>query len=358
MKPIFKEAHRDFRLNGRSFTHEDLKEVAYNFIKEGEPYEIKIGDFLTDWLNNSETLEVPTSGSTGIAKTILLQKSKMVNSAIATGVFFDLKAGDSALLCLPTDYIAGKMMLVRALVLGLHIWCVPPNSEPLVKNKRYYDFVAMIPLQLENSIDLLYPIKTLIVGGAAVSSSLQKRLQQSKTQIFETYGMTETITHIAVRRINGNAEEQRPFRCLPNVNVSLDERACLIIEASQIVDGPIQTNDVVKLLSSTEFEWKGRYDHIINSGGIKLNPEQIEAKLVSYIDNRYLVIGVPDESLGQRLVLLVEGEIDEKVLLEKISSLPSLTKFEKPKEVICLPNFSFTANGKVQRNLTVASIMS
>ncbi len=358
MKPTFKEVHHEFRLNGHSFTLEDLKEVAYSFIKEGEPYEMVIGDFLTDWLNNSETIEVRTSGSTGNAKTILLEKSKMLNSAIATGSFFNLHAGDNTLLCLPADYIAGKMMLVRALVLGLHLWCVPPNASPLSKNKRPYDFVAMIPLQLANSLTELPLVKTLIVGGAAVSSKLQKTLETYTTQVFETYGMTETITHIAVRRINGNESGVQAFRCLPDIQVSTDERDCLLIDAPAIIDGTVRTNDVVKLVSSKAFEWKGRYDNIINSGGIKLNPEQIEAKIAPFINNRYFVVGVPDESLGQRLVLLVEGDIDTEIVLQEISELTSLTKFEKPKQIKCIPSFTVTNNGKVQRDLTVAAVLS
>ncbi len=357
MRPTFRVVHHDFRLNGHSFTFEDLKEVSYSFIKEGEPFEAALGNFLADWLSNGETITAQTSGSTGLAKTIVLEKEKMVNSALATGAFFKLKAGDKALLCLPADYIAGKMMLVRALVLGLHLWCVPPSSTPLSKNERRYDFVAMIPLQLENSLPELRWIKILIVGGAAVSPLLQGKVQACATQVFETYGMTETITHIALRRINGVALAKEPFRCLPDIRVSVDERACLSIAAPTIVNGTIQTNDVVELLSNTAFEWKGRYDTVINSGGVKLNPEQIEAKLASLIKNRYFVFGVPDESLGQRLVLLVEGDIDQKSVLQKIRSLSSLTKFERPKQVISVPCFSETKSGKVQRDLTVAAVL-
>ncbi|MGB6152848.1 MAG: AMP-binding protein, partial [Pricia sp.] len=165
MKSLYRKVHSHFRLNVNAYTRKELKEVAYSYIKEGESYEAEIGEFLLDWLDDGPTLEVHTSGSTGKPKRITLQKQHMVNSAIATGDFFGLQAGDSALLCLPASYIAGKMMLVRAIVLGLELDCVPPSSKPLDGVVKSYDFGAMVPLQLENSLDDLGQIKTLIVGG-------------------------------------------------------------------------------------------------------------------------------------------------------------------------------------------------
>ncbi len=302
----------------------------------------------------------------------------MVNSAMATGEFFGLKEGDKALLCLPADFIAGKMMLVRAIVLGLQLDSVNPTSQPMTGNSKTYDFVAMVPLQLENSLTALHQIKTLIIGGAAMSRKLkvqvQEQVQAQKkiTAIFETYGMTETITHVAVApfalkggTITSAAERppeteragSRSFVALPHVHFSTDDRGCLIINAPMVSDEPVVTNDLVKLISDIEFEWLGRYDNIINSGGIKLVPEQIEAKLIPIIGNRFFVAGIRDDKLGQKLVLLVEGNVDTEILLEKMKSLKTLQKLEVPKEIFQVPKFEETGNGKMLRKETLASFL-
>src|SRR5690606_31957790 len=192
--PSYDKVHLRFKLNGSYFDREDLMEVAYSYIKEGEPYEQSIGDFLMDWLNEKSFMYVRTSGSTGEAKPIRVQKQAMVNSAIASGDFFGKDVGDSALHCLPAGVIAGKMMLVRAMILGLEIDLVEPSVSPLEGLNKIYDFSAMIPLQVENSLPKIDQIKKMIVGGAPISSSLIDSLQDKSSEIFETYGMTETVT--------------------------------------------------------------------------------------------------------------------------------------------------------------------
>lgn len=347
------EIHPKFKLNGKSFLNHELKQVAYNLIKEGEPFEIAIGDFLLDWLNTSKTLTVFTSGSTGKPKKIELQKKQMINSALATGFFFNLSSRDSALLCLPSNYIAGKMMLVRAMVLGLELDYVKPTSNPLSHILKEYDFVAMIPLQAQNSLDKLNLVKKLIMGGTAVTEDLSKSLQEVKTLVYETYGMTETITHIAAKKINdSSAKIEEHFKVLPNIFISKDNRDCLIIDAPKISNKKIITNDLVELVSEKEFKWLGRYDSIINSGGIKLIPEQIEAKLSSIIKNRFFVTGIPDEKLGKKLVLFVEGE-EDSILLQKIRLQIKLSKFEIPKAIYFLPEFIETENDKLHRSKTL-----
>jgi O-succinylbenzoic acid--CoA ligase len=367
------EIHPKFKLNGHAYSHEELKEVAYSLVKEGDPYEKEIGDFLLDWGNETSAIEVKTSGSTGVPKPISLEKWHMVNSARATGEYFDLKAGNSALHCLPTQYIAGKMMLVRAMVLGLELEYIAPASNPLAHTSKSYDFCAMVPLQLENASEKLDLIKILLVGGAPLSSKLIERLEQRTTEIYETYGMTETASHIALRKINhlptillnegaksamaassqvkGVSKEH--FKCLPNVTVSVDKRGCLVIHAPNILGADIITNDLVNLLSETEFEWLGRHDNVINSGGIKLFPEQIEAQLAPIIANRFFVAGLPDDPLGQKMVLLVEGVIDKRELMEKIKTVSSLSSLEYPKEIIAIPKMITSPNGKMLRKETL-----
>lgn len=345
-------------MNGGSYSREELKEVAYSLVKEGEDFEIAIGDFLMDWLNDKPTVTVQTSGSTGKPKSIVLEKQHMVNSACATGDFFRLRPGDSALLCLPATYIAGKMMLVRAMVLGLGLDCVNPASDPLGEKPGHYDFVAMVPLQLKHSIGHLFRIKTLIVGGAPVGEELLGMLQENgaPTAIFETYGMTETITHIALKQIHPAPPREAVFRVLPQVTVRTDDRGCLVIDAPAVSRGPVVTNDRVQIVSDGEFKWMGRYDNVINSGGVKLFPEQIEAKLGKVLKSRFFVAGREDAELGQKLILIVEGDLDTDKLMENIKRLAPLDKFEVPKQIFCLPRFEETSSGKVQRKATLAHI--
>src|SRR5690606_7015007 len=162
MLPVYAQVHQKFKLNGQHYSHETLKEVAYSLVKEGLPFEQAIGDFLLDWLSNKPTLEVKTSGSTGNPKVISLSKEAMVQSALATGRFFKLQPGNSALHCLPTQYIAGKMMLVRPMVRGLELDLVAPASLPIFDYQKSYDFCAMVPLQLGKSLPYLDNIKHLI----------------------------------------------------------------------------------------------------------------------------------------------------------------------------------------------------
>ena len=202
MIPKFTAVHNKFKLNGRHYSFNDLKDVAYSFIKEGEVYQKEVGEFLLQWTDSSKTVTVKTSGSTGKPKSIKLSKQAMVHSAIATGDYFKLEPGNSALMCLPATFIAGKMMIVRAIILGLRLDLVAPNSKPLEFVKKKYMFSAMVPMQLQNSLKHLDKVRTLIVGGAKVSDDLLAKLQESSTTVYATYGMTETITHVAVKKLN------------------------------------------------------------------------------------------------------------------------------------------------------------
>ncbi|WP_047415092.1 AMP-binding protein [Cellulophaga sp. Hel_I_12] len=349
-----KNIHLAFKLNGISFSFDDLKEVAYSLIKEGEDFEVAIGNFLIDWIDDSDVIEVSTSGSTGVPQKIKLKKQHMVNSAMATGEYFGLKPTNTALLCLPATYIAGKMMLVRAMVLGLHLECVQPNSNPVQKIKAVYDFGAMIPLQLENSLSKMKHFRTLIIGGSPLSNRLISQIQTKKTMVYETYGMTETISHIAVKKVNHAIKKTTYFEALPNIKLKIDDRNCLVIHAPEIAEKEVITNDVVNLISASQFEWLGRFDSIINSGGVKLNPETIEAKLNEVLKQSFFVAGIPDPVLGEKLVLILEGSVDVLAIQTTVAQLKSLTKFEIPKEIFCLEKFIRTENGKLQRTKTLS----
>lgn len=336
--------HPHFKLNGFHLNEDDLKRIAYSFIKEGDfPFEKAVGDFLLDWFDQKDFIEMQTSGTTGVPKLIRVDKQAMINSALATGEFFDLPSGIKVLHCLPTQFVAGKMMLVRAFILGWDMDLVAPTSTP-IRGDAQYDFAAMVPLQAQHSLEKLQQLKKIILGGAKVSQALSDQLAKLPTKIYETYGMTETITHIAAKRIGEEA-----FTVLPNVRISEDDRHCLVIDPYVICDEPVVTNDVVKVLDETHFTWLGRYDNVINSGGVKLFPEQIEEKLSSKITQRFFVKGVPHEELGEKLVLVIEGEpftIDEEVFKK-------LDKFEKPKEILFVPKFAETVSGKIIRDKTL-----
>jgi len=321
-----------------------------------ELYLKDIGVFITNWLNDNDYVLVNTSGSTGTPKKIKLLKSHMRNSALATGNYFGLKEDAIALLCLSATYIAGKMMLVRAMILGWDIHLVSPIANPLENLTESYDFCAMVPMQVEASLSHLHKIEQLIIGGAPISLTLNKELQTVTTNCFATYGMTETITHIAVKRINkfgGNLSAvESYFNTLPNVSISKDDRGCLVIDAPKVSNEIIVTNDIVNIHSDTEFEWLGRFDNVINSGGLKLFPEQIEQKLSQLIKERFFVIGIADEILGEKLILIVESEIPLNLLKFDYQRC-QLTKYEMPKEVLILPKFKETLTGKVRRKQTL-----
>ena len=340
--------HNKFKLNGFHLTADDLCRVAYSFIKEGDAFEKHIGMFILDWFDNKPYVQMQTSGTTGTPKTIRVQKQAMVNSAIATGEYFNMGHSIKALHCLPTQYVAGKMMLVRAFILGWDMDIAEPTATPLDRNTTVYDFAAMVPLQAQQSIDKLNQVKTLILGGAKVSSALAKQLDGLQTEVYETYGMTETITHIAAKHIDDAA-----FEALPNITLSTDERGCLVIHADNLTNEPVVTNDVVDIINKTHFIWLGRHDNVINSGGIKLYPEQVEEKLAAHINRRYFVKGMPDEALGEKLVLVIEG--DKYDLDPAVFS--GLDKYEKPKEVLFADKFSETGSGKLQRAETLKNLV-
>ena len=355
MIPTYNKVHNKFKLNGQHYTFDDLKEVAYSFIKEGEPFEKVIGDFLTDWLNDSEYISARTSGTTGTPKVVQLSKQHMVNSAIATAEFFDLKPGDSALHCLPANYIAGKMMLIRALAIGLEMDLTEPTASPIFDYDKTYDFSAMVPLQLRHMVDYIDNIKNILVGSAVVSNKLKERIQKCSGNIFETYGMTETCTHVAARRLNNFDRSPLPeeqwhlFTALPDVNISQDLRGCLVIDAPYVSTREIITNDIIKLHSDRTFEWLGRLDNMINSGGVKLYPEVIENKLSKKLMQRFFISSKDDESLGRKLILIVEGESNS---IDK-SVFDVLDKYEVPKQIYFLPKFIETFSGKIQRTDTL-----
>jgi O-succinylbenzoic acid--CoA ligase len=338
--------HPDFKLNGKSFTYIELLSEALYLKENGQLFEKEIGKFLIDWLSNESFVFVQTSGSTGIPKQIVLQKSAMIASAKATGLFFNLQPKNTALLCLSANYIAGKMMLVRAITLGLHLDTIDPTSEPLSTKK--YNFIAMVPLQVQKSLSKLHLVDNVLIGGAKVSYTLSESILKTNCNAFESYGMTETISHIAIKKIGAKA-----FTVLPNVTISVDDRSCLVIEAVELSKEKVITNDIVEIVNKTQFVLKGRIDNVINSGGIKIFPEEVEDILAKFISVPFFIASKPDENLGEKVILVLETtpfSIDNSVFSE-------LSKYQIPKEVLFLESFERTETQKINRKKSLEKLV-
>ncbi|WP_346883091.1 AMP-binding protein [uncultured Algibacter sp.] len=350
----YTKVHLKFKLDNLSYNHKNLMEVAYSYVKEGLPYQQALGDFLLDWLDNKPYIFVKTSGSTGKPKHLKIDKQAMVNSALATGDFFNLKPGDKVLHCLPANFIAGKMMIVRAIILGLELDMVEPSALPRIDYDKDYAFCAFTPMQLKNFAKYLENIKTVIVGGGRVSQAIINLIKDKKPNIYETYGMTETVSHIAIKKLNNfsDNDDKAYFSTLPDITLSQDDRGCLIIDAPKLSKVQIVTNDIVDLQSGTQFKWLGRYDNVVNSGGVKLFPEQIEMKLRDKINSEFFIASKPDDTLGEKLILVIESnknQIDTSIF-------NVLDKFEKPKAIYNVSKFAQTSSGKIHRKKTLEQL--
>ena len=355
------DLHSHFRLNGKSFaSFKDLLAYANDLDQD-------IFWFLTDWFDDLDFIVTSTSGSVGKPKSIKIKKVHMINSALNTGAYFDLHSKTKALLCLSTNFIAGKMMLVRSMILGWHMDVVEVCGSPLKNISKEYDFSAMAPLQLYHSLDKIEMIKLLLVGGGAVSRKLKDRIAQVSTIIYETFGMTETVTHIAVKKLNHhsnikrNSNTETLYQVLPGIEILTDTNGCLVIDAPKLSDNVIVTNDLVKIYEDSQFEWIGRVDNIINSGGIKLFPEKIEKELDNFINSPFFISSIHDSILGEKLILIIEGinsEFQEIEIKQSLEKLKTLNKFEIPKEIFFIEKFKTTATGKIQRSETKKLVFS
>ncbi|MGV3561415.1 AMP-binding protein [Larkinella arboricola] len=347
--------------------------IAPGYLPEPQSdYEAKAVRFCRAWLSGQSSFTLHTSGSTGTPKPITLSRSQMAASARLTGQTFGLQAGDRALACLNVDYIAGVMMLVRGLELALELTVVEPASNPLQTFDAHADsfaFAAFVPLQMQTLLDqgghslpILNRMKAILVGGAAVDQTLASRLHAIEAPVFSTYGMTETVSHIAVRRING-PDQTELFRALEGVEIGVDNRSCLFIKAAATDYQTVQTNDVVELLDHRYFRLLGRADSIINTGGVKIQPERVEEVVAGvlaqeYIQGRFFVYGVPDERLGQQVVLFLETENEwpeSRMEAVKNAVRQKLGPYAVPKKILALREFRETPTGKIDKKRTAAT---
>jgi o-succinylbenzoate---CoA ligase len=323
--------------------------------------------FIQKWFSSTDTFEQLTSGSTGVPKNIVITREQMIASAQLTAEALQLKAGETSFLCLDPAYIAGKMMLVRSFVAGMKVVAANPSANPFHNLPRHVpvDLTAIVPMQLNDILqsDQVYRLdstKNILVGGAPLNGEIQKKLSKLRGRIYATYGMTETISHIALQSLNGPYASEY-FTVFPGIKISANERGCLEINAPHLGE-KIVTNDLVEIKNSSHFKWLGRADNIINTGGVKIIPEKIEAEIhrlfeQHQVKNKFLISGIPDLMLGSKVILAIEGEV-AGITLEKLKSALNeiLSNYEIPKEIYTNINFVFTENGKVNRRETTQQI--
>lgn len=335
-----------------------------------------VNDFLQEWNSPSETLLVHTSGSTGKPKPMWVEKQRMLNSAHITCDFLGLRPGDSALLCMSLDYIAGKMMVVRSIERKLRLFSVKPSGHPLSDEslakmvEMDFDFVAMVPMQVYNTLQVpqererLSRIKHLIIGGGAIDDALAEELRSLPGAVWSTYGMTETLSHIALRRLNGEeaSEWYQPF---DSVGLSLNNDGCLVIDAPLVCSEPLVTNDIAEIKQQETsshssdassslktssphvlFRIKGRKDNVICSGGIKIQIEEVENLLRQHLDAPFLLAKKKDEKFGEIAVLVTESGDLEGVEAICRQVLP---KYWVPRQYLHFDQLPMTETGKPKR---------
>jgi len=346
-------------IDGQAFLKSDLINLSNEKLQqvEIEAHEWSFWKFINEWFNDEiDHIAQKTSGSTGKPKEIKLLKKHMVNSALNTLQFFQLQEGNSALLCLSSDYVGGKMMLVRSIVGGLNLTMSKPSSNPLsqveIRNKSF-DFAAMVPTQLYSSLESnqLNRLKNVIIGGAAIKSVLIGKMENTKCHIYATYGMTETVSHIALKKMN-HSKEKEHFNVLPNISIALDHRNCLLINAPGITSKSLQTNDVINLVDEQTFEWLGRADNVVNSGAYKIQIETLEEKVTRLLKTQVYFSKRKDEKLGEKLVLILD---DAAIKIHTHASILRMLKlhlhpYELPKEFIHGPTYPYSSNGKILRS--------
>ncbi len=324
--------------------------------------------FAWQWVQGASTFEVSTSGSTGSPQVVRATRQRMMVSIEMTRQALNLGQQHTALLCISAEFIGGKMMLARALHLGMNVVCVPPSAHPLRSLPLRPNFLAMVPLQLqsvlEDSANHLTDTHATIIGGAPVSLALEEAVRDRiSAPVYSTYGMTETLSHVALRRLNGSLASDH-FSVLGDIAIAVDARGCLKLKGG-ITNGQwLVTNDLVALRDERHFLWQGRHDWVINSGGVKVSPERVEPVIEKHLLNwlprplpRFLVAGRPDTPLGERVVLLIETTDRLTLPSDWQDRLATdLPQYHGPKEVHYIATFAETDSGKVDRRATLAGL--
>jgi len=322
-----------------------------------------VDDFLNQWHDGSSTVEVHTSGSTGTPKVMRVEKQRMLASARATCDFLGLQPGDTALLCMSVDYIAGKMMVVRSIERDMKLLVVEPSSHPLAMPEiademgKNVDFAAMVPMQVYNSLlvprerEMLANIRHIIIGGGPLDTSLEQELGGLGNAIWHSYGMTETLSHIALRRVNGS--DATPwFTPMPGVTLSVNDNHCLVIDAPHLCPERLVTRDVVEMMEKDgiqHFKVLGRIDNVIITGGVKVHIEQVEKALSPFLPCPFIITKCPDARFGEVVVMLLQGTADDEAVARQ--AIETLDRYSRPKHIMLTPELPMTPNGKPARSL-------
>lgn len=307
----------------------------------------KLRAFLTEWYNDEPTVNARTSGSTGQPKDIRLRKNDMLVSAHNTNSFFGIDSHSVLGLPLSIDYIAGKMMVVRSLAASCRLRQFPVSNSIFVDEP--IDLLSVVPSQVSSlldSADSIRNVKNLLVGGAALSCELERKIVESGISAYIGYGMTETCSHVALRRLG---DESAAYYAMPKVSFSVDDRGCLIIHSNAYSWKTLVTNDIVELIGPNAFVWRGRYDDVINSGGIKLHPVEIEKELSKVIDSPFYVVGHPSEKWGECVALVVESADDDLRLVKDVLNQMNLPRGWMPSVIVNVNELPRTSNGKIKR---------
>lgn len=360
-------------LNQKKFSYDEIRQHTFRS-QDLEEYEYQTLERCADWLNQKLFFTMHTSGSTGKPQAIQLSRRQMLQSAQTTIQALGLKAGDRALVCINTAYIGGLMMLVRGLTFNLSLYIIPPSRNPLAEIHRQsskaippFDFMALIPWQFQTMLEqekdfpqFIQNTQAIILGGAPVSYALEQSIRTFSAPIYSTYGMTETVSHIALRRLNG-AEPQSCFQVLPGIQVDQDQRGCLKIKGLVTEDKWLQTNDRVEIVKQNQFIWLGRADFIINSGGIKIQGEVLERQLEEIfaklqINPTFFISALPDEQLGQKVALIIEDQPwpETKLANLKQAMQKMMDRYKIPKNIVFFPEFIRTATEKIDRKKTIS----
>lgn len=349
---IFDRQRQRLLLQGKEYTAGDISRLVAEGAENCPPALWDLYLFLEKWFDASPVITVHTSGSTGAPKELVVRKDRMMQSARLTCEFLNLQAGDTALLCMNLRYIGAMMVVVRSLVAGLNLIVRPASGHPLSDIEEPLRFAAMVPLQVYNTLRVpeekarLEQTDILIIGGGAVDDSLEAEISALPTAVYSTYGMTETLSHIALRRLNGDTASKHyyPF---PSVELSLSAESTLVIKAPLICGEVLQTNDIACLYPDGSFTIAGRKDNVINSGGIKIQAEEMEKRLRPFIPVPFVVTSVPDPRLGQALTLLIAGQVDVRELESKLQTV--LDAYHRPRHIFMTESIPQTENGKTDR---------
>lgn len=350
------EASRSFvnpfdKYQGIHLNDRRIQKFELNSVKAKDDFEGAVIDFCRALFDGTETIFIQTSGSTGAPQNLAFEKAALIQSALATNEYFGLDGKSTALLSLPLVYVAARLMVVRAIIGKYNLLTVTPTANPMKEISVAISFVPMTPHQAKsvvaNSPSAFEGVETVLLGGGEISSELKSELAACNASFYVGFGMAETLTHIALSKITHEAETT--YKLMPDVHVDRDDRGCMVINRNGITKENLITNDLIELVEGG-FKWLGRIDNLINSGGVKIIPEEVEKVLEPAINSNFFVAGIPDAVLGEKVALFIEG--NENPDMDKIEFE---TAYQKPKKIISVPDFSYTISGKIKRKETVKS---